>query len=30
LLQAANRVEANKRPRSSMSPDIVFDQAGRV
>ena len=26
----ANRVEANKRPRSSMSPTIVFDGDGRV
>lgn len=26
----ANRVEANKRPRSSMSPTIVFDRHGRV
>ncbi len=26
----ANRVEAGKRPRSSMAPVIVFDQAGRV
>ncbi|MEO8142688.1 MAG: gamma-glutamyltransferase, partial [Betaproteobacteria bacterium] len=26
----ANRVEANKRPRSSMAPVIVFDRAGRV
>ena len=26
----ANRVEARKRPRSSMAPTIVFDQAGRV
>ena len=26
----ANRVEANKRPRSSMSPTIVFDADGRV
>jgi gamma-glutamyltranspeptidase/glutathione hydrolase len=26
----ANRVEANKRPRSSMSPTIVFDSDGRV
>lgn len=26
----ANRVEANKRPRSSMSPTIVFDPHGRV
>ena len=26
----ANRVEANKRPRSSMSPTIVFDARGRV
>jgi gamma-glutamyltranspeptidase/glutathione hydrolase len=26
----ANRVEANKRPRSSMAPTIVYDGAGRV
>lgn len=26
----ANRVQANKRPRSSMSPTIVFDKHGRV
>lgn len=26
----ANRVQANKRPRSSMSPTIVFDSAGQV
>ena len=26
----ANRVQANKRPRSSMSPTIVFDDDGRV
>ena len=26
----ANRVEAGKRPRSSMSPTIVYDRAGRV
>jgi len=26
----ANRVEAGKRPRSSMAPVIVFDRAGRV
>lgn len=26
----ANRVEANKRPRSSMAPTIVFDSAGKV
>ncbi|MGF1641902.1 MAG: gamma-glutamyltransferase family protein [Rhodospirillales bacterium] len=26
----ANRVQANKRPRSSMSPTIVFDADGRV
>ncbi len=26
----ANRVEANKRPRSSMSPTIVFDKAGKL
>ena len=28
-LQIANRVQANKRPRSSMSPMIVFDAAGK-
>ena len=27
---SANRVQANKRPRSSMSPTIVFDKHGRV
>ena len=26
----ANRVEAGKRPRSSMSPTIVYDRSGRV
>lgn len=26
----ANRVEANKRPRSSMSPMMVFDQSGKL
>ncbi len=26
----ANRVEANKRPRSSMAPTIVFDSAGKL
>jgi gamma-glutamyltranspeptidase / glutathione hydrolase len=29
-LPVANRVEPNKRPRSSMAPAIVFDSAGRV
>ncbi len=28
-LQKANRVEGGKRPRSSMSPTIVFDSAGK-
>ena len=27
---AANRVEAGKRPRSSMAPTMVFDRAGRL
>jgi gamma-glutamyltranspeptidase/glutathione hydrolase len=26
----ANRVEANKRPRSAMSPTLIFDAAGRL
>ena len=29
-IAVANRVQANKRPRSSMSPTIVFDADGRV
>lgn len=29
-LPIANRVQANKRPRSSMAPTIVFDKHGRV
>ena len=29
-LPIANRVQGNKRPRSSMSPTIVFDDKGRV
>ena len=29
-LPVANRVQANKRPRSSMSPTIVFDADGKV
>lgn len=29
-LPVANRVQGNKRPRSSMSPSIVFDDRGRV
>lgn len=29
-LPVANRVEGNKRPRSSMSPTIIFDKRGRV
>jgi gamma-glutamyltranspeptidase/glutathione hydrolase len=29
-LPVANRIEAGKRPRSSMSPTIVYDRSGRV
>ena len=29
-LPVANRVQANKRPRSSMAPTIVFNQGGKV
>ena len=29
-IKAANRVEGGKRPRSSMSPSIVYDRSGKV